>query len=104
MLVCVAGCFVPFAGLVPPRGVALLAPTALFVIALAQLATGAVLLAFFAKAPRRSMAILPGAYFGTGFLAGLQALTIPSGRDVASVLRITSEVAPWLYLAWQSRS
>ena len=88
LLVCVAGCCVPFAGLVPPRGIARLAPTALFIIALAQVATGAVLLAFFAKAPRRSMAILAGAYFGTGVLRQVAqvALTTVLGIGAAAVL------------------
>jgi diguanylate cyclase (GGDEF)-like protein len=91
---------VPFAGKLVPRGADWMAATAIFICSLALFATGAVLLALFARAPRRSTAFLAATYIGAALLSAAQALTLPIGPAASAVIPAAFAVAPWFYVAW----
>jgi diguanylate cyclase (GGDEF)-like protein len=99
-LVCIACACVPFAGVVITGAAELVAPTAIFISALALFATGAVLLALFNRARLRSTAFLAAAYIGSGTIAFGQALTHPAGPGAQAAIAAAFSVPPWLYLVW----
>ncbi|HEY4442612.1 MAG TPA: EAL domain-containing protein [Candidatus Elarobacter sp.] len=101
-LVCVACLVVPFAGVMVSGAAELVAPTAIFISALALLATGAVLLALFNRTPNRSTVFLAAAYFAMGIIAFGQALTHPVGPGAPSPITAAFSVAPWLYVIWHT--
>lgn len=89
----------PYAHAVLP-GLGSIGPAALVVAATAELATFAVLVALYARAPRRSTAFLALTYLAGTLLTIVHAGALPPGPSVPPALRVRPEVATWLAAAW----
>ncbi|HEY0614310.1 MAG TPA: EAL domain-containing protein [Candidatus Elarobacter sp.] len=97
-LVMLAAAIFPFAHrLLPQLGP--LAPASLIAASAVEVATFGVLVALYARVPRRSTAILALAYLGCATLTAIQAGCLPLGFDDGPFFHVGLGVAPLLYVA-----
>jgi diguanylate cyclase (GGDEF)-like protein len=97
-LVALALATLPVAHL-PLPALGVFVPGSLVMAAGAEVATFGILIALYARAPRRSTALLGLAYLATAVLTVVQAAAVPLGPSTGPVFEGAPLLAPWMYIA-----